>query len=158
MHFHEFIRPNVGADLWLCWEILYGQLDREKEVPTNGAEQAFEHNTGIFVGFLDRKPHALETLLPVLLVPRISFHRRLLGSTGLYQISQQSHLSRPPPMYRPDGNPPSTPIILLKLIIGLCLLDGNGATGRYIRAGRGKPAPTIGCLPTKNSYTLCRPS
>ena len=74
---------------------LSGQLDREKEVPTNGAEQAFEHNTGIFVGFLDRKPYALETLLPVLLVPRISFHRRLLGSTGLYQISQQSHTSGP---------------------------------------------------------------
>src|SRR6266852_8067168 len=53
------------------------------------------------LGFLDRKPHALETLLPVLLVPRISFHRRLLGSTGLYQISQQSHVSRPSPMYRP---------------------------------------------------------
>src|SRR5260370_41727776 len=47
------------------------------------------------LGFLDRKPHALETLLPVLLVPRISFHRRLLGSTGLYQISQQSHKSAP---------------------------------------------------------------
>jgi hypothetical protein len=33
----------------------------------------------------------LETLLLVLLVSYVSFHRRLLGPTGLYQISQQSH-------------------------------------------------------------------
>ncbi len=109
---------------------MYGQLDREKEVPTTGAEQAFEHNTGIFVGFLDRKPHALETLLPVLLVPRISFHRRLLDSTGLYQISQQSHVSRPPPIDRPVGNPRHTRMHVLKLIIGLRLLGGDDATGR----------------------------
>jgi hypothetical protein len=33
----------------------------------------------------------LETLLLVLPVSYVFFHRRLLGSTGLYQISQQSH-------------------------------------------------------------------
>ncbi len=41
----------------------------------------------------------------------------------LYRISQQSHLSRPAPIYRPVGNPPYTPIIVLKLMIGLLLLD-----------------------------------
>src|SRR5216683_7582261 len=39
-------------------------------------------------------------------------------SSCLDRISQQSHLSRTPPMYRPTANPPRTPINLLKLIIG----------------------------------------
>ncbi len=46
---------------------------------------------------------------------------------------------------------------MLKLIIGLRLLDDHGATGRYIGAGRGKPAPTVGCLPTTISYTRLYP-
>ncbi len=71
-----------------------------------------------------------------------------------YRISQQSHLSRPAPMYRPGGNPLPTRMHVLKLMIGLRLLDDDGATGRYIGAGRGKPAPTVGCLSTNNSYTL----
>ncbi len=35
-----------------------------------------------------------------------------------YRISQQSHVSWSAPMYRPVGNPPPTPLIVLKLIIG----------------------------------------
>ena len=33
------------------------------------------------------------------------------------------------------------------------LVVGKQATGRYIGGGRGKPAPTVGCLPTTISYT-----
>ena len=62
-------------------------------------------------------------------------------------------LSRPPPMYRPGRNPLHTRMKVLKLMIGLRLLDDDGATGRYIGGGRGKPAPTVGCLPTTISYT-----
>ncbi len=62
-------------------------------------------------------------------------------------------LSRPPPMYRPGGNPLPTRMNVLKLIIGLRVLDDHGATGRYIGGGRDKSAPTVGCLPTTISYT-----
>jgi hypothetical protein len=51
----------------------------------------FAYNTGTPVGFLNRQRIVLETLLPVLPVSHVSFLRWLLGSTGLYQISQQSH-------------------------------------------------------------------
>src|SRR4051794_702182 len=39
-------------------------------------------------------------------------------STCPDKISQQSHLSCPPPIYRPAGPPPYTPIYLLIFIIG----------------------------------------
>src|SRR5260370_32445538 len=41
----------------------------------------------------------------------------------------------------------------IRRCIGFRLCDDHGALGRYIGGGRGKPAPTVGCLPTTNSYT-----
>jgi len=37
------------------------------------------------------------------------------------------------------------------------LVVGKQATGRYIGGGRGKPAPTVGYLPTTNSYARASP-
>src|SRR5260370_18986699 len=42
-----------------------------------------------------------------------------------HQSAVGPDLSRPPPMYRPVGNPPPTRIILLKLILGLFRFLGN---------------------------------
>src|SRR5260370_30459515 len=72
---------------------------------------------------------------------------------AINQPTVGADLSRPAPMYRPGGNPLPTRMHVLKLMIGLRLLHDHGATGRYIGAGRGKPAPTVGCLPTTISYT-----
>ena len=55
----------------------------------------FTCSTGTPVGFLDRHHVALETLLLVLPVSHVSFFHCLLGPTGLYQFSQQSHKSAP---------------------------------------------------------------
>src|SRR5713101_9360923 len=67
-------------------------------------------------GFLSRNP----TNMPVLcskacsaLVVGPSFFL----SSCPYKISQQSHVSRPPPMYRPVGNPPPTRMHVLQIII-----------------------------------------
>src|SRR5947208_3125638 len=82
--------------------MLSRQLDREKETPTHVAEQVFPCNTGTLVRFLVRLQLVLETLLPVLPVSHVSFFYWLLGPTGLDQFSQQSHVSRTPPIYRPS--------------------------------------------------------
>src|SRR5260370_8805387 len=107
----------------------------------------FAYNTGTPVEFLDRQRIVLETLLPVLPVSRVSFLRWLLGSTGLYQISQQSHLLKLGKSYivnRPYG----VGLYMLVLALSSCSLGLlNGLTGIDLLSGLAALRVSISCSP-----------
>src|SRR5713226_545196 len=81
------------------------------------------------------------------------------GQRGVYEIvvgkqpTVGAGLPRPPPMYRPVSPWSSSKRGLIMSFNTFIQACGGLLTGRYIGGGRGKPAPTVGCLPTPVSYT-----